>query len=65
MYIILKVVCENFSRITVKISLLWNPKHEVYAAASFSANVTSRFSCNDTQIFTSVILHMNIIFIAP
>ena len=64
MYIILKVVCENFSRITVKISFLWDHKHEVYAAASFSANVT-RFSCNDTQIFTSVILHMNIIFIAP
>ena len=35
------LVFENFSRITVKISFLWGLKHGVYAAASFSANVTS------------------------
>ena len=63
MYIILRLVCENFSRIAVKISFLWGLKNDVYAAASFSANVTSWCSHSDTQIFTSVNLHMNIIFI--
>ena len=63
MYIILKLVSENFSRITVKISFLWGPKHGVYAAASFSANVTLWCSRTDAQIFTSIILYMNIIFI--
>ena len=64
MYIILRLVCENFSRIAVTIGFLWGHKHSVYAAASFSANVTSWCSRHDTQIRTSVILHMNIIFIA-
>ena len=60
MNIILRLVCENFSSIAVKISFLLGPKHGVYAAASFSANVTSWYSHKDTQIFTSVILYMNI-----
>ena len=64
MYIILRLVFENFIRIAVKISFLWDPKHGVYATASFSANVTSVCSRNDMQIFTSVILYMNIIYIA-
>ena len=64
MYIILRLVCENLSRKAVKISFLWGTKHGVYAAVSFSANVTSWCSRNDTQIFASNILHMNIIFIA-
>ena len=63
MYIVLRLVFENFSRIAVKISFLWGPKHGVYAAASFSANVTSVCSCNNPQIFTSIILYMNIIYI--
>ena len=65
MYIILRlpVVWETFSRIAVKISFLWDHKHGVYAAASFSANVTSWCS-RDTPIFTSIILYINIIFIA-
>ena len=41
MHIIFKLVCETFSRITVKISFLWGHKHGVYAAAWFSANETS------------------------
>ena len=64
MLIILRLVCEIFSRIAVKISFLWCPKHGVYAAPSFSANVMSWCWRNDTQNFTSVILYMNIIFIA-
>ena len=44
------VVCENFSRIAVQISFLWCLKHGVYAAASFSAKVTSWCSHNDTQL---------------
>ena len=62
--IILRLVCINFNRIAVKISFLWCPKQCVYAAGSFSANVTSWCLRNDTQIVTSVILYMNIIFIA-
>ena len=40
------------------------PKHGIYAAVPFSANLTSWFSRNDMHFFTSVILYMNIIFIA-
>ena len=40
MYIILRLVCENSSRIAVKMSFLWGPKHGVYAAVSFLAKVT-------------------------
>ena len=64
MYIILRLVCEHFSRIACKKSFVGGPKHGVYAAASFSANVTSWCLCIDTQTFTSVILYMNIILIA-
>ena len=64
MYIILRLVCENLSRIAVKISFLWGPKYGVYAAAYFSFNVTSRYLRDNMQNFTSVILYMNIIFIA-
>ena len=66
MNIILRLVCENLSRITVIISFLWSPKHGIYAAASFSSNMTSWCSRYDTQSFISVILYMymNIIFIA-
>ena len=58
---ILRLVSENFSWIYVKISFLRGPKHGVYAAESISTNVTSWCSRNNTQIFTSVILYMNII----
>ena len=51
------------SWIAVKIRFLLGPLHDVYAT-SFSANVTSWCSRDDTQIFTSVIFYMNIIFIA-
>ena len=64
MYISLILVCENFKRIPIKISFQWGAEQGVYAAASFSANVTSGCSHNYTQIFASVILYMNIIFIA-
>ena len=62
MHIILRLVRENFSRIAVKISFLWGPKHGVYATASFSANVTSGCSSKDNKMLTSVILYMNIIY---
>ena len=39
-------------------SFLWDPKHGVYAAAAFSANVTLWSSRNDTQILTSVIMNI-------
>ena len=51
MYIILRLVCETFSRIDVKISFLRGPKHDIYAATSFSANVTSLCSRKDAQFF--------------
>ena len=41
MYIILRLVFENFKRIAFKISFLWDHKHGVYAAGPFSANVMS------------------------
>ena len=62
MFIISTLICENFSRVAVKIS--WGYEHGVYAAVLFSANVTSSCSRYDTHIFTSIILYMNIIFIA-
>ena len=61
---ILRLVCDKFSRMAAIISFLWGPKHCVYAAGSFSANVTSWCLRNDTQIFTSDILCMNIILMA-
>ena len=57
-------ICENFSRIDVKLSFLWNSKHGIYAAVPFSANVMSWCSRNDTQIFTSAILYTNIIYLS-
>ena len=64
MCIILRLVCETFSIIAVIISFQWGLKHFVYAAGSFSANVTSWCLRNDTRICTSDILYMNIILIA-
>ena len=64
MAIILRLICENLSNIAVIISFLWGREHGVYAEASFAASVTSRFLRNDMQKFTSVILYMNIIYIA-
>ena len=64
MYIFLRSVCETFSRIDITMSFLWSHKHDIYVAASFSENVTSCCSRNGTKIFTSVILYINIIFIA-
>ena len=64
MCIILRLVCETFSRIAVKISFLCGPQHGIYRATSFSANVTSWCSRDNTQNFSSAILYMNIIFIA-
>ena len=64
MYIILRLVCENFNSIAVEISFLRGPKNGVYAAALYLANVTSGCSRNDTEIVTSVILYIDIIYIA-
>ena len=64
MYIILRLVCEIFKRIAVEISFQRGPKHGVYAAALYSADVTSGCSRNGTQIVTSVILYIDIIYIA-
>ena len=38
---VLKLVCENFSRIYVKINFLWGLLYSLYAAASFSESMTS------------------------
>ena len=59
MYIILRLVCENVSRKAIKISFLGGLKHDVYAAASYLANVTLGCSSKDTQLFTSVILYIS------
>ena len=63
MAIILRLICENLSRIAVSISFLWGCEHTAYAKASFVAIVTSRYLRNNMQNFTSVILYMNIIYI--
>ena len=64
MAIILRLICENLSSIAVKISFLWGREHCVYAETSFAASVSSRYLHNDMKIFTSVILYINIIYIA-
>ena len=64
MYIILRLGCENVNRIAVEISFLRGPKHCVCSAALYSANVTSGCSRNDSQIVTSVIFHIDFIYIA-
>ena len=56
MAIILRLICENLSRIAVKISFLQGREHCVYAEVSFAASVTSWYLRNDKQAFTSVIL---------
>ena len=58
------MICEILSRITVKISFLWGPKHDVYATAAFAASATLWYIRYDMQNFTSVILYMNTICIA-
>ena len=60
----LKISSENFSRIAVKINILWSPKHGVHAAALFSAIMTWGCLRNDTQIFNSIMLYINIIYMA-
>ena len=64
MAIILRLICENLSSKALKISFLWGCEHCVYAETSFAASVTSLYLRNDMQNFTSVILYMNIIYIA-
>ena len=64
MAIIIRLICENLSRIAVKISFLWGCEHCVYTEAVFAASVTLRYLRNDMQNFTSEIVYMNIIYIA-
>ena len=64
MYIILRLVCENFNRIAVEISFLRGPKYGVFSAALYSANVMSGCSRNDMQIVTYVIFYIDIPYIA-
>ena len=63
MAIILRLICENLSSIAVKIIFLWGYEHCVYVGASFAAS-RPLYLRNDMQNFTSVILYMNIIYIA-
>ena len=63
MYVILRLICENLSRIAVKISFLWGREYDVYATASFAESATSWYLRNGMQNITPVILHMNIIWI--
>ena len=64
MYIILRLVCENFSRIAVKISFLGGPKRGVYPTTSFSSIVMPGCLHNDTQFFSAIMLYMHIIYIS-
>ena len=50
---ILKVVCENFSRITVKISFLWDPKHEVqgFFSSEFGSVIRTQSQCQIVSFF--------------
>ena len=64
MTIISRLICEKLSCIAVKISFLLGCEHCVHAEVSFAASVTSRYLRNDMQNFTSVILYVNIIYIA-
>ena len=59
MYIILRLICELLSRISVKISFPYGGKHDVYPTALFEAGITPRYLRNNVQNFTSVILYMN------
>ena len=52
MVIILRLICENLSRIAVKISFLWGREHGLYAEASFAASVSSQYLRNNMQNFT-------------
>ena len=61
---ILRLICENLSSIAVKISFLWGREHGVYAETSFAESVMSRYLRNNMQNSTSIILYMNIIYIA-
>ena len=63
-YIILRLICGILSKLAVKINFLRACLHGVYAATSLAASVTSRCLSNDIQNATSVILYINIIFIA-
>ena len=64
MNIILRLICENFSRIAIIIGFLWGHEHGVYAAASCVVSVMSCYLSNNLQNFTSVYLFMNIVYIA-
>ena len=64
MYINLRLICENLSRIAVKLIFLWGCEHGVYATASFAANVTSWFLRNSMHSFPPVIFYVNVICIA-
>ena len=57
MHITLRLICEKFIRIAVKISFLWG----VFAATSVSASVTSLCLRNDTQNLTFIISYLNIV----
>ena len=64
MCVILKFICENLSGIAVEIRFLWDSKHDICGAALFIAIFTSCYLHKDTRKFTSIILYMNIVYIA-
>ena len=66
MHITLRLICEKFRRIAVKMSFLWGNKYGVYTAPSVSASVHVTPWClrNNMQHFTFVISCMNMVFIA-
>ena len=62
MYIILKLVYENFSSIAVKISFLWGPKHGVYAAPSRHFQQTCRRDAHVTTCTFLLPLYEDLIY---
>ena len=56
MFIMLRLIDENLSTLSAKISFLWDRNHGVYAV-SFEASVTSCYIRNTIQRFTSVIYY--------
>ena len=64
MCITLELICEILSGIAFEIRFLWDSKHGVYGVSSFMAIVTSWYLRKDMRQLTSVILYMNITYVA-
>ena len=61
MHITFRLICENFSRVTLNKSFLWGSKYGAYAASSVAASVTSWYLRNDRKNFTFVISYIKFV----